>query len=419
MAISIKRAAFMAVGGYLAFLFYGAVPKNMNERFKYRAVQAFSKFLNHVVYVGYFTDPDSPRGIIRFRETWAATEIFFRSGESYGPDVKMTKVLADGVNVNIYSPPGHTDSLLPGFIYIHGGALALCDVEHYDGLTRKLSAGLNAVVMSIDYRRTPENIFSVPFEDSLKATKWFMKHAKDYNVDANRIAMGGDSAGGYLTATVSQAVSDDKSIPNLKLQVLIYPWLQTLDLNTPSYQKYNYEFGSGGIMPLHKLAIYSALHLFGENTDKSVIEAYTKNEHVSAGFRNSKFYKERLSHSLIPESLRNPVFYTAPPDPATEPSHGSPIWDAKKDIFQDERMTPLFRKNLSGLPPAYIITMEYDPIRDDGIIYAKLLEKAGVNVTWKNYEKGFHGIVWVSPGIDFKDGDDIFQEMIQYIKPRL
>ncbi|PIK38945.1 putative neutral cholesterol ester hydrolase 1 [Apostichopus japonicus] len=242
-----RRIFLLAVGGYVAYLFYVPVPSDINEPQKYRAVVAFQKFLLNMVAIRSLFDDSPATRVRRFRDSLTALRMFLPSGTSYATEVKLTKVIADGVKVHIYQPPGSEDEPpLPGFIYIHGGGLALFDAEHYDGLTRKLSANLNAVVMSIDYQRPPDCVFPIPFEESLKATKWFMRRSKEYNVDVNRIGIGGDSAGGYLSATVSQAITDDKSIPDLKLQILIYPWLQILDLNTPSYQKYEHDSAREG-----------------------------------------------------------------------------------------------------------------------------------------------------------------------------
>ncbi len=73
------------------------------------------------------------------------------------------------------------------------------------------------------------------FEDCLKATVWFIKHSKEFGVDNNRIVIGGDSAGGSLSAAVSQRVHDMADLPDLALQVLLYPNTQVSNRNAPDY----------------------------------------------------------------------------------------------------------------------------------------------------------------------------------------
>ena len=75
----------------------------------------------------------------------------------------------------------------------------------------------------IRYRLAPENPALSDYEDCLKATVWFLTHAERYNVDANRVAIGGDSAGGSMSAALSQYVHDRNDLPEFALQVLIYP----------------------------------------------------------------------------------------------------------------------------------------------------------------------------------------------------
>ncbi|XP_071839350.1 arylacetamide deacetylase-like isoform X2 [Apostichopus japonicus] len=299
------------------------------------------------------------------------------------------------------------------------GGLGLFDPEHYDGLTRKMCLELNAVVISIDYRLTPEHVFPIPFEDSFKATKWFLLHAVDYNVDAERVAIGGDSAGGYLSTTVAQAIHDDATTFDLKLQVLLYPWLQILDLKTPSYQKYRYEIGSEGIIPLEIVALFAAMHVYGLQTNETILEAFMTNNHISEEFKQGTLYKEKLSHSLLPSKHRDYPYYQPPTKSFPQSDDGRRIWEESSKVFLDPKLSPLLMEDLTGMPVTYIVTVEYDSIRDDGIIYGKLLEQAGVDVTWRHYDNAFHGIIWVAPGIIFEDGSKIMEEVYTFVRSKL
>ena len=80
-----------------------------------------------------------------------------------------------------------------------------------------------ALYQTFRYRLAPDNPTLSDVEDCVKATVWFLKHCGQFDVDSNRVAIGGDSAGGSLSAAVVQHIHDQKSLPDLALQVLIYP----------------------------------------------------------------------------------------------------------------------------------------------------------------------------------------------------
>ena len=121
-----------------------------------------------------------------------------------------------------YTPVAAGGEPLPALIFFHGGGFVIGSVETHDGLCRML-ANLSACrVISIEYRLSPEHKFPAAVEDAFAATSWIEKNAAQLGVDANRLAIGGDSAGGTLSAVVTQ-MARDAGAPNLAFQILLFP----------------------------------------------------------------------------------------------------------------------------------------------------------------------------------------------------
>lgn len=118
---------------------------------------------------------------------------------------------------------------LPAVIYFHGGGWLLGSPDSHQAVCRALANASGAAVFSVDYRRGPESRFPAAVEDSFAATKWVHREAAALEVDAERIAVAGDSAGGNL-ATVVAMLSRDSGGPPLTMQVLAYP-VTTTDLD--------------------------------------------------------------------------------------------------------------------------------------------------------------------------------------------
>ena len=267
------------------------------------------------------------------------------------------------------------------------------------------------------YRLAPEHTFPAAYDDCHRASTWFIRHAFDYGVDATRVAISGDSAGGRLSASVAQAVSSDASLPNIKLQVLIYPAVQTMDTLTPSYQKYADDFGDDGILPRSKVASFWSMYLFGK-IDADFMKSLLANQHLTRNFRENSPKMAYIDHDLIPDSLRKLTRnYVAPKHRADDIDEGSEtFWKAMEKKVLDSRWSPLFYDDFSNLPQAFIQTCGFDSIRDDGIFYAKRLEAAGVKTTWKHYEYGFHGIFFLNGLFWFNVGDQMTEDIANYIK---
>lgn len=157
-----------------------------------------------------------------------------RAGASAGhralcpPAVEMANVemiAVEGPNGEvpcIVSTPRRSEAPLPVLIYFHGGGLMLLGADDFQPVCTALAAAADCIVVNVDYRRTPEHPFPLPLDDAFAVYQWCRNHAADIGGDPSRIAVGGDSAGGYL-ATALCLDAKRLSVPQPILQMLIYP----------------------------------------------------------------------------------------------------------------------------------------------------------------------------------------------------
>lgn len=142
---------------------------------------------------------------------------------------------AGGVPVRVYRPAGVPDATrLPALVYFHGGGWVIGDLETHDTLCRQLTAEAGITVVSVDYRLAPEHKFPASADDAWTATTWVAAHAAEIGVDASKLAVGGDSAGGNLAAVVALQARD-AGAPKISLQVLLYP-VTDVGAETQSYR---------------------------------------------------------------------------------------------------------------------------------------------------------------------------------------
>jgi acetyl esterase len=141
------------------------------------------------------------------------------------------------IPLRLYRPAGVTDPTpLPAYVYFHGGGWVIGDLETHDVLCRQLTAASGASVIAVDYRLAPEHKFPAAADDAWAATRWIVAHAAELGLDATRLAVGGDSAGGNLAAVVA-LLARDAGGPAIRLQVLIYPVTDVLR-ETRSYEDF-------------------------------------------------------------------------------------------------------------------------------------------------------------------------------------
>ena len=141
---------------------------------------------------------------------------------------------APDVRVLIFSPPGGPGAAKPGYLHIHGGGYIMGVPEMMNLQNKALVSEIGCVVVSVDYRLAPETPHPGPVEDCYAALKWFHANAASLGVDPGRIAIGGESAGGGLSAALGLLTRDRGEVP-LAFQLLIYPMIddRTVTLADP------------------------------------------------------------------------------------------------------------------------------------------------------------------------------------------
>jgi acetyl esterase len=169
----------------------------------------------------------------------------------------VRNLVTDGsIPLRVYRPAGVPDSTrLPGYVYFHGGGWVIGDLDTHDVICRQLTAEAGVSVVSVDYRLAPEHKFPAAADDAWAATRWVVAHAAELGVDAGRLAVGGDSAGGTLAAVVA-LLARDAGGPAIALQVLLYP-VTDLAAESRSYQ----DFADGYMLTRDGMRWFTAHYL--------------------------------------------------------------------------------------------------------------------------------------------------------------
>ena len=147
---------------------------------------------------------------------------------------------AGDLPVRIYRP-GRDAGTPPAFVYYHGGGHVIGNLDTHDAVARNLCNGAGWVVVSVDYRLAPEHRFPAAAEDAFAAVRWCATQGAEIGIDPERIAVGGDSAGGNLAA-VAALMARDAGGPAIRLQVLVYP-VTDYACDTASYRTYAQGYG--------------------------------------------------------------------------------------------------------------------------------------------------------------------------------
>lgn len=214
---------------------------------------------------------------------------------------------AGAIGARHYRPAG--DEPTPLLVFYHGGGFVFGDLDTHDALCRKTCRDAAVHVLSIDYRLAPEHKAPAAVDDAYAAYRWALQHGAELGAVPGRVAVGGDSAGGNLSAVVSQRARND-GLPVPALQWLIYP-ITDFSAQTRSRTL----FAEGFLLTKRNMDWFHEHYLDGSGVERT-----------------------------------------------------------------DPRVSPLLVDDLSGLPPALVITAGFDPLRDEGEQYAKAVRAAGVTV---------------------------------------
>nr|XP_002191534.4 arylacetamide deacetylase-like 4 [Taeniopygia guttata] len=336
---------------------------------------------------------------------------FLRAVMATIPPLKDTRLQIkdlrfEKVKVRIYQLKTSNSNQRRGILYFHGGVGQFGSIQAYERMCRYLCRKTNSVVVCVGYRLAPEHPFPAQFEDCLTAAIHFLRTAQDHGVDPSRVVVCGDSSGGTLTAAVAQALVNRRDLPKLRAQILIYPFLQCVDLNLPSYQQ-------NERVPILLKKRTLVLGLKYVNMDLGIIEEIFKGCHISEDQRLK--YQKWVSPDYIPHEFKTRGYK---PSPAHLPS---------KELCElvtamlDPVFSPLLAEDsvIAQLPETFILTCEFDVLRDDGLLYKKRLEDHGVKVTWCHLQEGFHGTLFLAlfgRVIGFRSGAKGLERIVNFLR---
>ncbi|ORX44287.1 hypothetical protein DM01DRAFT_1386921 [Hesseltinella vesiculosa] len=138
-------------------------------------------------------------------------------------------------------PPGTENDILPGFVFIHGGGFVLSNFKTHEKLAKEICVNAHVAVLFVEYTLAPERKFPSAPEECYEAVLWIKEHAAALKVDDAKIVMGGDSAGGNLTAGTALMLKERGHPDVLKGQILVYPSVHKRSVHYDSYD----QFGGG------------------------------------------------------------------------------------------------------------------------------------------------------------------------------
>ncbi|GAD94128.1 hypothetical protein MYCGRDRAFT_77854 [Paecilomyces variotii No. 5] len=246
----------------------------------------------------------------------------------------------DGIKYRIYLPRDVKDSeRLPTVGHTHGGGYVLGNLDMEDALCRTICEHTRSAVISVDYRLAPEHKCPTQFEDTIRVFEWAVEHAESYHMDPTKFYTFGASAGAALALSIANHfIAKSKADPSLKPALVVK--------------------GIASVAPF-------TLH--PDNVPIQYSGMYNSHEEFRTG---APCIDEASIHYFFEATNIEPT---------------------------DERyLAALTTVNHADFPPTYLAVCECDPLRDDGIILAKMLEKAGAQVRMDFYS-GLPHLFWSFP----------------------
>lgn len=229
------------------------------------------------------------------------------------------------------------DQELPIFVYYHGGGFLFGTLESENAASSRIALATNTVVVNVCYRHTPEYVYPTAWHDSEDAFEWIFANPQEFGGDASQIVIGGVSAGGQLAAALAQTKCREQapSFRSIKGQVLMIPCLAHPD-------------GYGPLL------------------------AQMKSPEISS-------YKENENAPILPLSRFRMFISLLFPD-------GPPSQDDRR--YNVSTAPP---SEVKDLPPTTFGIAGLDPLRDEGLLYAKLLTESGVATSTHVFKGSPHG----------------------------
>ncbi|KAJ7306498.1 hypothetical protein JRQ81_009853 [Phrynocephalus forsythii] len=298
------------------------------------------------------------------------------------PRLSITNTYFEHVPIRIYHPKRPLTEKRKGILFFHGGNGTLGSIDAYDRACRSMAWKADAVVVSVGYRLAPEYLYPTQFEDCATAAEYFMKNAEDYGVSPAQIVIAGESIGGTAAASIVQKLTKRADLPKVRAQMLIGPFLQGVDFNSLSYQQNRW-------VPFVAQAdfLYCIFLYVTKNT--TIADFALEETHIPEERR--KMYEEWLNPDHIPKELKVRGNYTKHQKSLNPLDH---VYSLMETIT-GPTLGPLLSEDvvLQQLPETFILTSEFDILRDDGLLYKKRLEDNGVPVSWCHLTDGFHGVL--------------------------
>ncbi|MBT0585181.1 alpha/beta hydrolase [Alteromonas oceanisediminis] len=186
-----------------------------------------------------YTNPEQNKGYEKMLRSEQGRELFRqRTDINWPARGKISKAMKSTqdkwietpegkLQIRIYTPLTEKDKPLPVLVYFHGGSYIFGSIDALDRAVRLIANEANVIVVSANYRLAPEYHFPAPVNDATYIYDWVVDNLSSFGGDAGRIAVGGDSAGAFLSLTISlKALENDKRVPDY--QLLYYPHVDVI-----------------------------------------------------------------------------------------------------------------------------------------------------------------------------------------------
>ncbi|KAL6086170.1 hypothetical protein STEG23_013445 [Scotinomys teguina] len=309
------------------------------------------------------------------------------------------------IPVRLFQPKAASSGPRRGIIFYHGGGCVFGSLDCYHNTCSYLARETDSVLLSVGYRKLPDYHHPYAFQDCLNATIHFLKNLKTYGIDPARVVVSGESVGAGAVASVTQMLLGRQDLPQFRAQVLIYPFIQAVNFQLPSYQQnHNTPF-----LPRKFLMTCVCKYLA---IDLSWVDSLLKGTCIPPD--HWKKYEKWVSSDNIPQR-----FKIKSPQPEFPGPFNETAYLETNHIF-DLETSPLLAddKIIAQLPEAFLVSCEYDVLRDDTLLYKKRLEDQGVPVTWCHVEDGFHGCILLFDKniFSFPCSHKIMNSTVSYIK---